>query len=50
MSEAIKSVLHPEDVKDTSAGRLISAVKDADGNLIGLRQDAEAKRRPPGRS
>jgi predicted enzyme related to lactoylglutathione lyase len=29
-----------QDVKDVGGGRLIAAVKDADGNLIGLLQDA----------
>ena len=29
-----------QDVKDVGGGRLIASVKDADGNLIGLLQDA----------
>jgi hypothetical protein len=29
-----------QDVKDVGGGRLITSVKDADGNLIGLLQDA----------
>jgi predicted enzyme related to lactoylglutathione lyase len=29
-----------EELKDVGGGRLIAAVKDADGNLIGLLQDA----------
>jgi hypothetical protein len=29
-----------EDVKDVGGGRQIASVKDADGNLIGLLQDA----------
>jgi predicted enzyme related to lactoylglutathione lyase len=29
-----------EDVKDVGGGRLIASVKDADGNLVGLLQDA----------
>jgi predicted enzyme related to lactoylglutathione lyase len=29
-----------QDVKDVGGGKLIAAVKDADGNLIGLLQDA----------
>ena len=29
-----------QDVKDVGGGRLIAAVKDTDGNLIGLLQDA----------
>ncbi len=29
-----------QDVKNVGGGRLIAAVKDADGNLIGLMQDA----------
>jgi hypothetical protein len=28
------------DLKDVGGGRLIASVKDADGNLIGLFQDA----------
>jgi hypothetical protein len=29
-----------QDVKDVGGGRLIASVKDADGNLIGILQDA----------
>ncbi len=29
-----------QDIKDVGGGRLIAAVKDADGNLIGLLQEA----------
>jgi hypothetical protein len=29
-----------QDIKDVGGGRLIASVKDADGNLIGILQDA----------